>query len=164
MPPSIHHAGEADSNALRDALPAVEPKALRTFTPTQAVLARSAGAFHWTPEGRRLYDFTSGVLDANLGHNPLSWKMALDRHMGWDDAANAGWPYFREQSCGAWIGLIVLILLQNRQHLEWVARAVLGRAGQKRRPLSMPPRRRSLGRIASRRRACPTIKRRQVRC
>src|SRR5205814_109219 len=49
--------------------------------------ARSAGAFHWTPEGRRLYDFTSGVLVANLGHNPLSWKMALDRHMGWDDAA-----------------------------------------------------------------------------
>ena len=47
-----------------------EPKALRTYTPTQAVLARSAGVYHWTPEGRRLYDFTSGVLVANLGHNP----------------------------------------------------------------------------------------------
>ena len=40
----------------------LEPRALRTFTPTQAVLATSAGVYHWTPEGRRLYDFTSGVL------------------------------------------------------------------------------------------------------
>ena len=51
----------------------VEPKSLRTFTPTQAVIARSAGVFHWTADGRRLYDFTSGVLVSNLGHNPTRW-------------------------------------------------------------------------------------------
>ena len=45
--------------------------ALRTFTPTQAVIAKSAGVFHWTADGRKLYDFTSGVLVANLGHNPV---------------------------------------------------------------------------------------------
>ena len=83
MPPSIHHAGEADSNALRDALPAVEPKALRTFTPTQAVLARSAGVYHWTPEDRRLYDFTSGVLVSNLGHNPTAWMKRFVGYMDW---------------------------------------------------------------------------------
>ena len=47
--------------------------ALRTFTPSLAVLERSAGSYHWTPEGRKLADFTSGVLVTNLGHNPARW-------------------------------------------------------------------------------------------
>ncbi len=47
------------------------------------MLARSAGAYHWTPEGRRLYDFTSGVLVANLGHNPESWMTRFTEYMGW---------------------------------------------------------------------------------
>src|SRR5262249_27693103 len=67
----------------------VEPRALRTYTPTQAVLAKSAGIFHWTPEGRRLYDFTSGVLVANLGHNPRSWMDRFSRYMGWSDSRTA---------------------------------------------------------------------------
>src|SRR5947209_17767600 len=79
----LHHPQEPDSNTVRSQLAQVEPKALRTFTPSQAVLARSAGAFHWTPEGRRLYDFTSGVLVANLGHNPQSWLQRFNGHMGW---------------------------------------------------------------------------------
>ena len=56
---------------------------LRTFTPTQAVLARSSGVFHWTPENRRLYDFSSGVLVANLGHNPTAWMKRFVDYMGW---------------------------------------------------------------------------------
>jgi 4-aminobutyrate aminotransferase-like enzyme len=68
---------------VRDRAAAVEPRALRTFTPTQAVLVRSAGPFHWTPEGRRLYDFTSGVLVANLGHNPRSWMKRFTEQIGW---------------------------------------------------------------------------------
>ena len=47
----LHHPDEPRSNPVRDGLVRIEPRALRTFTPTQAVLARSAGAFHWTPEG-----------------------------------------------------------------------------------------------------------------
>lgn len=78
-----HHPHEPHSNAARDTAARVEPRALRTFTPTQAVLARSAGVFHFTPEGRRLYDYTSGVLVANLGHNPRSWLQRLTRYMGW---------------------------------------------------------------------------------
>jgi 4-aminobutyrate aminotransferase-like enzyme len=85
----LHHPDEARSNAVRDDLVRVEPRALRTFTPTQAVLARSAGVFHWTPEGKRLYDFSSGVLVSNLGHNPSSWMQRFNDYMGWK-AANSG--------------------------------------------------------------------------
>jgi 4-aminobutyrate aminotransferase-like enzyme len=78
-----HHPNESGSNATRDQAARFEPKALRTYTPTQAVLARSAGVYHWTPEGRRLYDFTSGVLVANLGHNPEAWMTRFTDYMGW---------------------------------------------------------------------------------
>jgi len=78
-----HHAHESASNATRDQAARFEPKTLRTYTPTQAVLARSAGIYHWTPEGRRLYDFTSGVLVANLGHNPEAWMTRFTEYMGW---------------------------------------------------------------------------------
>ncbi len=81
--PAIAHAGEPLSNDLRKCLGRAEPRSLRTFTPTQAVLQSSAGVFHWTPEGRRLYDFTSGVLVANLGHNPTSWMRNFADRMGW---------------------------------------------------------------------------------
>lgn len=79
----VHHQHEGKSNAVRDQLVNLEPRALRTFTPSQAVLARSAGIYHWTPEGRRLYDLTSGVLVSNLGHNPVRWQQRLHRYMGW---------------------------------------------------------------------------------
>jgi 4-aminobutyrate aminotransferase-like enzyme len=88
-----HHDHEPTSNAARDELTRLEPQSLRTFTPTAAVLARSAGVFHWTPEGRRLYDFTSGVLVANLGHNPRDWMKRFNAHMGWTEAPSpAGTP------------------------------------------------------------------------
>ena len=82
MTAPLHHPHETASNADRDDVARLEPQSLRTFTPTQAVLAKSAGVFHWTPEGRRLYDFTSGVLVANLGHNPDRVDAALRRVHG----------------------------------------------------------------------------------
>jgi 4-aminobutyrate aminotransferase-like enzyme len=83
MTPPVQHPAEPASNAARAAVAGVEPRSLRTFTPTQAVLAKSAGVYHWTPEGRRLFDFTSGVLVANLGHNPTRWTRRFFRYMGW---------------------------------------------------------------------------------
>src|SRR5262245_42458051 len=50
-PDPIAFEDEPRSNAVRRTISNLEPRALRTFTPTQAVLARSAGIFHWTPEG-----------------------------------------------------------------------------------------------------------------
>src|SRR5579862_8919721 len=85
MTAPLQHANEPDSNGVRAELTRLEPKALRTWTPSQAVLARSAGVYHWTPEGRRLYDFSSGVLVANLGHNPRRWMERFAGHMGWSD-------------------------------------------------------------------------------
>jgi 4-aminobutyrate aminotransferase-like enzyme len=81
----MSHTDEQSSNQVRTRIVDFEPLALRTYTPTQAVLARSAGIYHWTPEGRRLYDFTSGVLVANLGHNPVSWMQRFTRWMSWEE-------------------------------------------------------------------------------
>lgn len=80
---AIGFEGEDQSNHIRKVVSEHEPHSLRTFTPSQAVLAKSAGVFHWTPEGRRLYDFTSGVLVANLGHNPVSWIKKFQAYLGW---------------------------------------------------------------------------------
>jgi len=79
----IHFPDEEQSNAVRKVIAESEPLALRTYTPSQAVLAKSAGCFHWTPEGRRLYDYTSGVLVANLGHNPVGWMRRFASYLGW---------------------------------------------------------------------------------
>lgn len=87
---AINHPGEDESNDLRQRIAAVEPKSLRTFTPSQAVLARSAGCYHWTPEGRKLADFTSGVLVSNLGHNPTRWWQRVLSYMGLDELPSAG--------------------------------------------------------------------------
>ena len=90
MTASIHHSNETTSNSDRDLAARFEPKSLRTYTPSQAVLAKSAGVFHWTPEGRRLYDFSSGVLVANLGHNPWRWMKRFTELMGWKAGGPAG--------------------------------------------------------------------------
>jgi 4-aminobutyrate aminotransferase-like enzyme len=90
MTAPIQHPNETNSNAIREANTKSEPKALRTFTPTQAVLAKSEGVFHVTPEGRRLYDFSSGVLVNNLGHNPKGWMKRFVSYMGWKPEQWAG--------------------------------------------------------------------------
>jgi 4-aminobutyrate aminotransferase-like enzyme len=55
-----------------------------------AVVAKSAGCYHWTPEGRKLADFTSGVLVMNLGHNPTRWWNRVLRYLGLDVLGDAG--------------------------------------------------------------------------
>src|SRR5947207_3643045 len=85
----VNHPAEPTSNRDREVAAAIEPHSLRTYTPSLAVLARSSGVFHWTPEGRRLYDFTSGVLVANLGHNPSRWMQRFSGLMGWPSRVGA---------------------------------------------------------------------------
>lgn len=81
---AIEHAGDSVSNEVRRRIVGAEPKALRTKTRSLAVIERSAGAYHWTPEGHQLADFSSGVLVANLGHNPRSWWRRLLSHLAVD--------------------------------------------------------------------------------
>jgi len=83
MSQPIQYAGEPQSNAARQIIAACEPQALRTYTPSQAVFAKSAGVFHWTPEGLKLFDYSSGVLVANLGHNPRRWMQRFARYLSW---------------------------------------------------------------------------------
>ena len=80
-PTTIAYAGEQDRAAI------VEPAALKTYTPSMAVLAKSEGSCHWTPEGRKLADFSSGVLVANLGHNPTRWWRRVLAYLGLDALA-----------------------------------------------------------------------------
>jgi len=108
MTAPVQFPHEDRSNRARKTIAASEPLALRTFTPSQAVLAKSAGAFHWTPEGRRLYDFTSGVLVANLGHNPRRWMQRFAGYMGWKPEHVAGSgdaPYFEASALTAYNAL-----------------------------------------------------------
>jgi 4-aminobutyrate aminotransferase-like enzyme len=79
---SIEHPCEPDSNQWRRRLGETEPTCLRTYTPSLAVFAKSAGSYHWTADGRKLVDFTSGVLVANLGHNPARWWQRVLDYMG----------------------------------------------------------------------------------
>jgi len=86
-PNTVEHLNESQSNQIRQTIADGEPRALRTYTPTLAVLSRSCGSYHFTPEGRKLADFTSGVLVNNLGHNPTRWWQRLHEYMGlqsWD--------------------------------------------------------------------------------
>jgi 4-aminobutyrate aminotransferase-like enzyme len=84
---TTEHAGEGQSNAVRSDVARLEPRSQRTFTPTMAVIARSEGCYHYTPEDRKLADFTSGVLVANLGHNPTRWWKAVATYMGHGEAS-----------------------------------------------------------------------------
>ena len=90
--PAIEFPGEPKANAVRASLTRGEPVSLRTFTPSQVVIAKSAGVFHWTSDGRRLYDYTSGVLVSNLGHNPRRWMQRFAKYMGWTENALFGSP------------------------------------------------------------------------
>ncbi len=94
--PPISFPDEDRSNAVRRTIGELEPRALRTFTPTLVVLAKSAGIFHWTPEGRRLYDYSSGVLVANLGHNPRPWLNRFAEYLGWTGVLGSDGPAYAE--------------------------------------------------------------------
>lgn len=119
MTAATHHLHENTSNADRDVAARFEPKSLRTYTPSQAVLARSAGVFHWTPEGRKLFDFSSGVLVANLGHNPKRWMQRFVATMGW---ASSPWEqpgsFFEAVTLNAYNGITEVEVQASRRLAE----------------------------------------------
>ncbi|MEZ6046046.1 MAG: aminotransferase class III-fold pyridoxal phosphate-dependent enzyme [Planctomycetaceae bacterium] len=82
MATPIQFDGENRSNQVRATITQQEPIALRTYTPSQAVFAKSAGCFHWTPEGRRLYDY-SAVFRRQPGPQPRQWMKRFAGYMGW---------------------------------------------------------------------------------
>jgi len=134
MPPAIQHAREPLANADRETLNKFEPHALRTFTPTQAVIARSAGVYHWTPDNRRLYDFSSGVLVSNIGHNPDAWMRRFQQYMGWSGTSPpAGVPkgYFAAAPMTAYNAITPVEVEANKKLLELLRNAPGGRRMEK---------------------------------
>ncbi len=117
MTPPLLHPREPKSNATRESAAQFEPRSLRTYTPTQAVIARSAGVFHWTPEGKRLYDYTSGVLVANLGHNPRSWMKRFNDYMGWSRAEDHG-EFFQAMAMTTYNAVTPLEVEASRRLVE----------------------------------------------
>ena len=113
----IAHPGEERSNEIRRRLAAVEPRALRTFTPTLAVVAKSAGCYHWTPEGRKLADFTSGVLVTNLGHNPTRWWRRVMSYLGLDRLPQSG-EFFQAVTLNAYNAITELETLASERLVE----------------------------------------------
>lgn len=65
---TIQHVGEPRGNAIRSAYDQYVGRGQSTYTPTQIVVDRAEGVFLWTADGRRLTDFTAGVLVSNLGY------------------------------------------------------------------------------------------------
>src|SRR5439155_15220666 len=116
-------------NAARSRTAELEPRSLRTFTPSLAVLAKSAGVYHWTPEGRRLYDYSSGVLVANLGHNPTKWMQRFAGYMGWprqwdegvvEGNGDAGGGYFAGVAMTAYNAVTPIEVEATRKLLDTV--------------------------------------------
>lgn len=81
MPDPIQHDGEPLANAIRRRLFAVQGLGQRTYTPSQAVIARAKGSTLWTVDGRALIDFTSGVLVSNLGHAHAGFESKYRRYI-----------------------------------------------------------------------------------
>lgn len=81
MKDTITHPGESGSNAARRKLDQYVGRGQRTYTPSQVVVVKAKGSQLWTAEGRRLYDFTSGVLVANLGHAHAGFERAYKAYV-----------------------------------------------------------------------------------
>jgi len=124
--PSVHaieHPGEETSNELRRRLQAIEPLCLRTYTPSLAVFARSEGSYHYTPEGRKLADFTSGVLVANLGHNPARWWQRLLGYLNVNTAGAAAGGFLPAVALTAYNGLTEIEVKASERLVELMRRA-----------------------------------------
>jgi 4-aminobutyrate aminotransferase-like enzyme len=127
MQPAIQHPNEPQSNQDRESIVRTEPKSLRTYTPTQMVIAKSAGIYHWTPEGRRFYDFTSGVLVANLGHNSRSWLERFNQYLGWPQIAEGSSDYIQAAPLTAYNAITPLEADASRRLLELLRKSTGGK-------------------------------------
>ncbi len=77
----IQIEGEPRSNEIRKLATQYIGKGHKTYTPTQLVIKRAEGVYLWNAEGRKLLDFASGVLVANLGHNHPDFEAAYQKYI-----------------------------------------------------------------------------------
>lgn len=65
---SILHPDENKGNYYRELWTKYVGRGQQTYTPSQIVVDKAQGVYLWTIDGRKLTDFTSGVLVSNLGY------------------------------------------------------------------------------------------------
>lgn len=65
---SISHPNEDKGNYYRELWTKYVGRGQQTYTPSQIVVEKAEGIYLWTVDGRKLTDFTSGVLVSNLGY------------------------------------------------------------------------------------------------
>lgn len=84
----IKHKGETKGNKLRHRMTKAVGCGLQTYTPSQMAVAKARGCYLWTVDGKKLSDWTSGVLVANLGYAHRRFE-TLCRKYGKDMPHNA---------------------------------------------------------------------------
>lgn len=115
----IHHDNEPRANAVRARLHAVTGIGQRTYTPTQAVIARAMGVRLWTADGAELIDFTSGVLVSNLGHNHVLFEELYRNYC--DGLPRTSYNAVTELEVEAAERLIACMDMSRAQKLLWAA-------------------------------------------
>jgi 4-aminobutyrate aminotransferase-like enzyme len=79
----ISHENEPEGNEIRKTVCEYVGQGQTTYTPTQIAVAKAKGSSLWTVDGRKLIDFTSGVLVQNLGYqHPLFEKYSAKYKKG----------------------------------------------------------------------------------
>lgn len=113
--------------------PFIPQLAVKQYNLTQGVTTRPWSAMGAT--NISLYPFAIGLayfipLDLSFS----CWFFFVWRKLqqvfgsmaGLDGAGNRGWPFFPEQSSGAWIGVILILIWSNRAYLQRLLGEVLG--------------------------------------
>jgi hypothetical protein len=120
-------------NGLNYLYPFIPQIAVKQYNLTQHITVRP-----WTamgPTNISLYPFAIGLayfIPLDLSFSCwffFVWRKAqqvLGAVAGLDGAANRGWPFFAEQSSGAWIGVVLILIWSNRIYLQRILGEVLG--------------------------------------
>jgi len=78
---SIQHPDEPKGNAIRGRLDKCVGRGQRTYTPSQLAVEKAKGCHMWTVDGRKLIDFTSGVLVVNLGYAHAGFERLYKKYL-----------------------------------------------------------------------------------
>jgi uncharacterized protein DUF6785/uncharacterized protein DUF6784 len=120
-------------NGLNYLYPFIPQLAVKQYNITQGFTTRPWNAVGGT--NISLYPFAIGLayfIPLDLSFSCwffFLWRKAqqvFGAAAGLDAAGNRGWPFFAEQSSGAWIGVILILVWSNRAYVQRVLGEVLG--------------------------------------
>ncbi len=115
----ISHEGESLGNAIRKDRSRLVGIGQSTYTPTEIVVRKAKGCYLWTVDGRRLTDFTSGVLVTNLGHAHKGFERAYAKYCG--ALPRSAYNMLTELEVKAAKRLLNVMDMPNAQKVLWAA-------------------------------------------